>query len=132
MPAFNITPEHFERIARNLTVSKNAYKNVLSEKQTEREWRSLFGTTSVVAAEIWNRIDIPAPYNARAEPKHLLYALVLLHKYPTDKAAAKIVNCHCNTFRKWAWIFIEAIFNLHQNVVSKSIVQDFYLAQREN
>jgi hypothetical protein len=49
-------------------------------KQVDRNgrFRSVFGAGSAVVADIWNRIEADGEILRGGEPKHLLWALVLL------------------------------------------------------
>lgn len=82
-------------------------------------WKSYFGCSPIVAADIWNRLEANGirRNNHWVRPKHLLYALMLGFKYATDEAHATLVGCHVDTFRKWAWFIMEHVYNMHDEVV---------------
>lgn len=70
----------------------------------------LFGTTPTIAATIWMYIRYTLPPDAM--PKHLLWGLLLLKVYATEPVNVALSGVHRETFRHWAWIFIEAMSNL--------------------
>jgi hypothetical protein len=113
-----ITPAAMEDAARQVLRRPNQRKEMLTANQQRKQWGAMFGTSSVVAADIWNRIDPVATVDRHSEPKYLLYGFLMIKVYAGDEAHSKIVGCHKNTFSKWAWIFLEAIHDLHMDVVS--------------
>ena len=113
-----IAPEAMEDVAREMLRRPNQRNDRLTEKQQTKQWGTMFGTSSVVAADIWNRLDPVATVDRYSQPKHLLYGFLMIKVYAGDEAHSKIVGCHKNTFSKWAWTFIEAICDLHGDVVS--------------
>ena len=48
--------------------------------ETNMRFRSVFGAGSAVVADVWNRIEADGEISKGAEPKHLLWALVLLSR----------------------------------------------------
>jgi hypothetical protein len=113
-----ITAEAMEAVAREMLHTPNQRKARLTEKQTSKQWGSFFGTSSIVAADIWNRIDPVQTVDRSTKPKHLLYAFVVMKIYTGDEAHGQIGKCHKNTFSKWAWLLVEAIHDIHHDVVS--------------
>ena len=114
-----VTPEDFEAVAREVLVRPNGRKEIFCARLERKKWSCHVCTSPIVAADIWNRVDPVVNVNRYSKPKHLLYAFLLLKKYKSgDDGNAHVVNCHKNTFAKWAWIFIEQIHNLHGEVVS--------------
>ena len=95
-----------------------------------RKFRSIFGASSGVVADIWNRIveknagDFDQP---GAEPKHLLWALVFLKCYSTEEIHCALVGWpSTNTFRKWSWYFVKKIKDLKYDVIKLSKRFDGY------
>ena len=97
--------------------------NRVWETNKAKQIVSLFGASSVVVADLWNRIE-PALLGDKssgwgAEPKHLLWALLFLKVY----AKSEEVHCaivgwpHSDTFRKWSWYFVRKIFELQEEVI---------------
>ena len=52
------------------------------------------------------------------KPKHLMWALHFLCCYPTENQGTGIIPTDEKTFRKWTWIFVEAIASLKSEIVS--------------
>ncbi|OEU08202.1 hypothetical protein FRACYDRAFT_249990 [Fragilariopsis cylindrus CCMP1102] len=86
--------------------------------ETNMRFRSVFGAGSIVVADIWNRIEADGEILKGGEPKHLLWALVLLKVYQSDEVHCALVGWpSVPTFRKWAWYFIERINDLKDNII---------------
>jgi ribosomal protein L37E len=88
-----------------------------SEK--DARFKSLFGASSLIIAEIWHRIEETVSLEDRnAERKHLLWALVFLKVYATEEIHCAIVGWpNAETFRKYSWYFINKIFQLEEKVI---------------
>lgn len=76
-----------------------------------------------VCAYVWAHLDIEddlgAPDDKIAKPSHLLWCLLLLMTYEMEAVLSG--NCKGideDTFRKWAWHFIEKVSFLEHEVVS--------------
>ena len=71
-----------------------------SEK--DARFKSLFGASSLIIAEIWKRIEETVSFeDPNAERKHLLWALVFLKVYATEEIHCAIVGWpNAETFRK--------------------------------
>ena len=81
-------------------------------------FRSVFGAGSAVVADVWNRIVADGEILKGGEPKHLLWALVLLKVYQSDEVHCALVGWpSVPTYRKWAWYFIERINDLKDNII---------------
>ena len=55
----------------------------------------------------------------KAEPKHLLWALMKLNLYQTDTVQSVSVKADKKTIREWNWAMLEAIVSIKSLVVSK-------------
>ena len=53
-----------------------------------------------------------------ARPEHLLWALLFLKLYELEPVNASLARCDEKTFRKWSWLFVEAIGDLDYIYVS--------------
>ena len=73
-------------------------------------FRSVFGVTPELCAQLWFRVFPAAPVGAN--PKHLLWALKFLRGYDREAANAACVGVHDRTYRKWQWIFVRALASL--------------------
>jgi len=99
-------------------------------------WMALFGTTHVVCAIIWRKIDPMNTFqevadgkeygpktHSCAKPIHLLWALMFLKVYGTERVSRTIVGSSTTptrekTMRKWVRLFVRAISFLESEVVS--------------
>ena len=86
----------------------------------EVRWISHFQVVPYVIAVVWEmlHIDTNGEEDKGSEPKHLLWALLLLKTYQSEAVLAGICGCHEDTFRKWSWNFILKISYLEHEVVS--------------
>ena len=90
----------------------------------DRSWISFFGVEPLVYAEVWHRLDLVSLAEEddvfkSAEPMHLLWAGLFATTYPTESILIKICGCDSeDTLWKWVWLFIEAVSNLVDEVVS--------------
>jgi hypothetical protein len=81
----------------------------------DARFKSLFGASSTIVAEIWHRIEATvAAEDPNAKRKHLLWALVFLKVYATsEEVHCAIVGWpHLQTFRKYSWYFVEKIYSI--------------------
>ena len=53
-----------------------------------------------------------------AKAFHLLWALMFLKLYAAECVLASIAAVNEKTYRKWAWAFVDALADLHTQVVS--------------
>lgn len=83
--------------------------NTRSTVTSHRKFRSFFGVSPNVCAELWCLIQ-NKPINSK--PKHLLWSLLFLKCYNVEHVNASIVEADEKTFRKWTWFFISALVNL--------------------
>lgn len=96
-----------------------------SEKVTLRRFKAEFGVPPDVIADVWDLLleskflrDKLADTSTRPpNPEHLLWSLMFLKKYSLSSDLAKSVNVDEKTYRKWCWIYIDAIANLDKEVV---------------
>ena len=97
----------------------------------ERRWMSSFGTTPVVCAILWRRIDPERSFKGLSgkqthqyvKPIHLLWTLLFLKVYGTESVMRSMVGTKEEpvtekTFRKWTDLFVRAISFLESDVVS--------------
>ena len=89
-------------------------------KSQERDFREDFGCHWDTCADIWNLLHHPTDSIdvAGKKPKHLLWALFFAKNYATESVNKKMVCTSPKTLRKWAWIFLQHIADLHSEVVS--------------
>ena len=76
------------------------------------------GVSFDVCADVWNKIAENGTMPSQAKPKHLLWALMKLNLYDTDKRQAVQLKVDTKTARKWIWLMLNAIFIIKSLVVS--------------
>ena len=79
-----------------------------------RDFHTMFGSSPEICSLCWNLLDIPP----RGEPKHLLWALMLLKTYAKEKVLASLAQVDRRTYRHWAWLFIRRVAGLRPHIVS--------------
>lgn len=90
-------------------------KAVQARTALER-FKATFGTSPQVCSLLWDMIDRTWMPNG-SRPVHLLWALMLLKLYCAESVLSALANAHEQTFRKWAWIFVDAIADLQYSVI---------------
>ena len=122
------SPQQFAEVgARNIL--KIPYRGFSGE--FVRRWMASFGTTPVVCAILWRRIDPERSFEEQSgkqthqyvKPVHLLWALLLLKVYGTESVMRSMVGTKEQpvtekSFRKWTVLFVRAISFLESDVVS--------------
>ena len=82
----------------------------------DRDYRSRFGCSPVVCAMIWVQCRF---METNIKPKHLLWSLMFLKVYGTEKVMANSAGLSDRKiFRETIWPIIEKISSLQKNVVS--------------
>ena len=90
-------------------------KKVIQKSEAAR-FRAHFGCGPDTCCELWTRIDSESvPQNPK--PEHLLWSLMLLKLCCAESVLRTLAGgVHEETFRKWAWSFAGAIFELQHSV----------------
>jgi hypothetical protein len=72
---------------------------------------SYFGATATVVAEIWNRLVVQnlLDVDSNPRPRHLLWSLLWLRQYNTEKMNRLLAGIDEKTYREWSWYFVELI-----------------------
>ena len=78
--------------------------------EEERRFRGVFGVSREVCSFAWNRIRTNVPKSGKS--KHLLWALLLLCHYATERSMRSCLGACERTVRKWSWLFIELLAGL--------------------
>ena len=116
------TPDDFKAIARQdvLRRSAQSWKQVRSDRYKQEGWKSCFGTTPEVASWIWNKLEETHRQPANGKPKHLLWCFVLLKVYSPNQRShcAMVGGPDPETFRKYSWLYIEAVHDLYEHVIN--------------
>lgn len=96
-----------------------------SEKVFYERWTAFFYAGPEACERAWSLlaadadgVDPDAPDDKIGEPVHVLWALMLLKTYGTEVELSSICGVDEDTFRKWAWHYIEKISYLEDEVVS--------------
>jgi len=101
-------PNRFILAARPILKSRTASLEGVMDCQC---WMSCFGAEPEVVVNLWMRIDPKMTMPKGAKAKHIMWTLYVLKLYNAQEV--NIQNIDRNpvekTFRKWVWLFIEAI-----------------------
>lgn len=91
-----------------------------SQKVFLERWTSFFNAEPEVVAHAWSLLieDEGFAEELFIDPAYLLWALMLLKMYSTEPVLAGMLGVDEDTFRKWAWYFIEEVSYLEPEVVS--------------
>jgi hypothetical protein len=81
-------------------------------------FHATFGTSPEVCSILWEMLEPQKEINSYAKPPHLLWGLMFLRLYCSERVNRMIVEVDEGTFRKWAWLIIDAISYLEDRVVS--------------
>jgi hypothetical protein len=79
-------------------------------RTNERRFVALYGATITVASILWRKL-MPQPQGG--EPRHLLWALMILKVYSSEHVHAIIAGVDEKTFRKWSWIYVNEVESLN-------------------
>jgi hypothetical protein len=82
-------------------------------------FKTTYGINHEVCSHTWELMTMYQTKPRRSNPKHLLWALILLKSYGTEIFLARLWGTNEKTFRKWSWRIIEGISLMHSQVVSK-------------
>ena len=90
----------------------------VSARTEDARFRAHFGTSPNVCCDLWNKIG--GNNIEGAKPVHLLWALMLLKLYCAESVLCTLAGgVHEQTFRKWAWLFVNEISELQYTKVSR-------------
>jgi hypothetical protein len=96
----------------------NAEKDpLLAQRTVVARFHSLFGTSPILCTHLWGRLDLHVEILRAARAKHLLWALLFLQHYASNTLHTTIAGADEKTFRKWVWMFVVIISNLHAKVI---------------
>ena len=115
-----ISPDTFVRIASNF--------NPMIMKESDRNFKSLFGVTPSICATLWVMLD-PLHNIPGSLPCHLLWSLLLMKVYATEVILCGIVGgVDQKTFIKWSWVFIGALSYLESDMASINYNSNSYFS----
>lgn len=93
-----------------------------NEAVFERRCRSLFGLDCRLITIVWSSLEQYGILQSfpQKQPSHLLMALHFLKSYGIQTQLASIFSVDEKTYRKWTWIYVNAISKLSPFYVSQS------------
>lgn len=121
-PDISQTEEEFRSIGISMMRREKAQNK--SEISFLRRWKEHFGIRPRLIAHIWDTLlDKTMLLEIGASKKHLLWALMFLRLYLTEKVNCSLAGClDEGTFRGWCWRFIDELAALAPSLVSLSCV----------
>ena len=105
-----------------MVLAKNQLKHKPKKTKTNlRRFREYYGVNASVISMVWQKIHATHWFTKnriKGDLNHLLLAFSYLQQYQTESINAKDVEKDEKTWRKWTWLYIEAIGSLVPYVVS--------------
>ena len=81
-------------------------------------FKASFGASPAICSMIWGMIIEETTLESGARPVHMLWAFMFMKLYCSESVLAVLAGgVHEQTFRKWAWYFVDAIANLQYRVI---------------
>ena len=90
----------------------------LAEATIWRRCRSHIGVSFEVCSDVWKRLTLERLLPLKAQPNHLLWALLRLNMYELIDCLSTNLKVDPSSCRKWIWLMIRAIESLETSVVS--------------
>jgi hypothetical protein len=78
---------------------------LLSQRTEHGKFKSFFGASAEVCFDVWYKLDPQINISRSAQPKHLLWALMLVKVYATEEVLAKLACCDEKTYRRGRGFF---------------------------
>lgn len=109
--------------ALNPEVVLETAKNICRDKKKRNNsrkigwFRKVFGTYPFICSKLWTMIDPINTISSKSLVRHLLYGLLFMKSYSTESVHVTLVGCDEKTFRKWAFLWIDAIADLEYRVI---------------
>jgi hypothetical protein len=101
-------------VVKSSTFEAAAAKMMKTTNPEDRDFMAWYGSTSQVINDIWHAGD----FEGDVEPKHLLWACLLIRVYATESVCARMVGVTRKTFRIYAWKCIHKVSDLFPRIVS--------------
>jgi len=99
-------------------------KKQRADNTEERHFRESFGIGVLVALNIWYMLIDSDFFPENGTVEHYFWALMFMKVYGKMQVMCTLAGgCDPKTFRKWSWIFIEAIASCEYLVVSAFMSQ---------
>jgi hypothetical protein len=97
----------------------SALLTVVSTAERElRRFKAFFGMKPARASEVWSLLIGHNLMPPKAQPMHLLWALLFLKLYGTEDVNAGMIGHDESTIRKWVWLLVKAMHDLSKILVS--------------
>jgi len=105
--------------------------NARSTQTEDRDFsREMFGCGALVALSLFGMLVTTSFLPEGGSLEHLMWTLMFMKVYGKERAMSVLAGgVDPQTFRKWVWLFIEAIAHLEPIVVSKQEQQGISLQQ---
>jgi len=105
-------------IARGMWGRDNKEKRC--ENTEDRDFREFFGCGCFVASKAYEYLHSYDLFPEGGNPCTFLWALMFMKIYGKERNLCSLAGgVDKKTFRKWAWLFVDAIASLESEVVSK-------------
>ena len=118
-----ISPDAFRILGLKLVMGFKKEQTGNSINMDNRRFRSNYGVSWSVCSDTWNKLwdtNHPILSQRRVCANHFLWCLMLMKSYNTESKSAGACDTTEKSFCKWSWGFMEAIADLHSEVVSES------------
>ena len=90
-----------------------------SAERELRRFKAFFGVKPAISSDVWSLLVGHNLTPPKAEPMHLLWALLFLKVYGTEEVNAGLIGHDPDTIRKWVWLMVKALHDLSKQLVSK-------------
>lgn len=122
----HVEPDGFLHLGRNIL---RTHKKIAAETE-RRRFHATFGTGPEMCTLIWGLLRAHDLLPSGGLPSHLLWGLMFLKLYCSESVhCAMAGGVDEKTFRKWAWIFVDAISYLEEHIVS---ITKYVIASRQH
>ena len=109
-----VSPDEFLRLGNEMTGRVRRPRN----KTELGRFRSVFGAGPNICSIVWGMIISQTTLVNGAMPVHMLWAFMFMKLYCSESVLSALAGgVHEQTFRKWAWYFVEEIANLQYRVI---------------
>jgi len=119
---FYTSANQFGALGREISEHANRRRR-RSDEQELRQFKAFFGIKPERASEVWSLLMAHNLIPEKAEPKHLLWALLLLKLYCIDDVLATLIGHDEGTIRKWVWLMVKAMAKLSKKMVCNPVSQ---------
>jgi len=115
----SVPPEQFIILGTDIIRKGKARPEFKSDDVFDRKHLAFFGTTPFICSLLWAMLEPLRKMPTGVKPVHLLWSLLFMKTCGTEAINCALVGGPDEkTFRKWTWIFIDAIAALESQVLS--------------